>query len=146
MHDGTMREGSTSRGESGRRPSRADAGSPSSGYTPLSEPRDEVGRSGWRAARGAARNSVVRRNWRVSAGVAGVVFLSMALTGFVAIFSTVKRERVPPTQVNEARVISPAAGKATPSSAQGPRETIDTCEQEIDRLTSQPCTYHCNGC
>lgn len=40
--------------------------------------------------------SVFRRHWRVSAGVAGVLLLSMALAGLGAIFSTVQRERAAP--------------------------------------------------
>ncbi len=39
--------------------------------------------------------SSLRRNWRVSAGVAGVVMFAMALAGLVAIFNIIQAERTP---------------------------------------------------
>lgn len=62
-----------------------------SGRALLGEGRDKSRR---RNRDGGASN-ILRRNWKVSAGVAGILMFSMALAGLVAIFSTIQSERTP---------------------------------------------------
>lgn len=70
----------------------SNAGREESGRALLGEGRDKSRR---RNSREGGGGSVLRRNWRVSAGVAGVLMFSMALAGLVAIFSTIQSERTP---------------------------------------------------
>lgn len=75
---------------------------------------DSRGRSRNGGSRQDAIISFLRRHWRASAGVAGVLMFSMALAGMVAIFSTIQRERTPSggmdlEEVKDIDVRTPAA-------------------------------------
>lgn len=80
-------------------------------------PRDGS-RKRWRqAAPVDVSRSSFRRHWRVSAGIAGVLMLSMALAGLGAIFSSVQRQRGAPRTSGASLdgLDNAAAAKQTPA-------------------------------
>ncbi len=60
----------------------------------LKESRRESRRIGGRQ-QASPPTALLQRHWRLSAGVAGVLIIPMALAGLVAIFSAVKRQASP---------------------------------------------------
>lgn len=73
---------------------------------------------------GDVSSSLLRRNWKMSAGVAGVLMFSMALAGLVAIFSTIQSERTPRSEAPQAQVKdveAPAAKVTAPDPDGGER-------------------------
>lgn len=101
----------------------------------------------------------VRRNWRVSAGVAGALMFAMALAGLVAIFSTIQGERTPRSasplqQMKDVAVEAPAAAAAAAATPAGeaPRERADRgresrerCERHIKRDCCATILVDCRG-
>ncbi len=87
------------------------------------------GGSRGRSRKGGSRQdaSFLRRNWRASAGVAGLLMFSMALAGLVAIFSTIQRGRTPNqgTDLEEIKEIKDVRTPAARSEIIPP----ETCER-----------------
>ena len=94
------------------------AGREGSGRALLGEGRDSSRRRNRDG--GPVSSNLFRRNWKVSAGVAGLLMFSMALAGLVAIFSTIQSERTPRSaspqaQLEDAEVASPAVKSTAPA-------------------------------
>ena len=72
-----------------------DAGRTGSGRPLLGESSRDRSRRAGRQDAPQSSPTFLRRNWRVSAGAAGVLMFAMALAGLVAIFNTIQSERTP---------------------------------------------------
>lgn len=94
--------------------------------------RGRSGRRNRQAPPGATADGTSWRNWRVSAGAAGLVMVSMALTGVVAIVATIQRARAPTGKMYDAAVVAPAAVAPVPSSARdsGERRDRGGCDRQ----------------
>eukprot|EP00752_Nemacystus_decipiens_P014913 g13276.t1 len=82
-------------------------------------------------------SSILRRNWKVSAGVAGVLMFSMALAGLVAIFSTIQGERTPRSaspqaQIKDMEATGPADESTAPAPDSGDRERLSDVNININ--------------
>lgn len=91
-----------------------------------------LGESRGRSRRGSSRNrdTFLRRNWRASAGAAGVLMFAMALAGVVAIFSTIQRGRAPAggaLGVQEMKEVD--VGTTTAAAAPAVKQIPETCEK-----------------
>lgn len=103
-----------------------DAGGRGSGYVSLpGEAWDQYRRRRGRQAPPGAAGDAFGRNWRVSAAAAGLLLASMALTGVVALFSTIQRARAPMGQTSEAVAVARATVAPVPSSARETGERRD---------------------
>lgn len=126
MHSNETRRGSSSRGgRAGLKQAGNDHADRT--YSECARTRGET-RDGSRRRRGRqapprAAADAFGRNWRVSAGAAGVLLFSMALTGGLALLSTIRRARAPVVvQMNDEAAVVQADVGLLPSSVRKGRD------------------------
>ncbi|CAM9251444.1 unnamed protein product [Pylaiella littoralis] len=126
MHSNETRRGSSSRGG---RAGLKQAGNDHADRTDSEcartrgETRDGSRRRRGRQAPPRAAADAFGRNWRVSAGAAGVLLFSMALTGGLALLSTIRRARAPVVvQMNDEAAVVQADVGLLPSSVRKGRD------------------------
>lgn len=76
----------------------------------------------------AAPRAFLQRHWRLSAGVAGVLIIPMALAGLVAIFSAVKGQTSPGTN-NSNPLRMKEAGVSEEATEAAASESRERCER-----------------
>ena len=134
-------------GGAGPAPSWGDAGrKASAGRTPRRAGGEVRGkstrsRSSHPASAAFPKAAFLRRKWRASAGVAGILVLSMALAGLAGVFSAMKGERIPssssaPLQMNPPGGENAAGGENSPpasTTAAAAPESRERCETRESR-------------